>query len=150
MSTSTPERDDGVVVRNAPGGLRTEVSVGGHAFVADEPAQLGGTETGPTPLDYLAAAVGACTAMTVRMYADRKGWPVDDVQVTLRHGKVAGAAPGASYRLEKRIEIAGDLTDEQRQRLLQIAERCPVKLAVERGIPVVDADEPVPAASSGG
>ncbi|HWK89870.1 MAG TPA: OsmC family protein [Longimicrobium sp.] len=131
----------GVVVRTPAGGLRTEVSVGGHSFVADEPVELGGTEAGPTPLDYLAAAVGACTAMTVRMYANRKGWPLDDVQVTMHHGKVTGAAPGASYQLEKSIVFSGELTDEQRQRLLQIAERCPVKLAVERGIPIVTADD---------
>jgi putative redox protein len=142
-SETTDTGGDGVVIRAPAGGLRTEVSVNGHSFVADEPVALGGTDAGPTPLDYLAASVGACTAMTVRMYADRKGWPLDDVRVTMRHGRVAGAAPAASYRLEKSIEFVGDLTDEQRERLHAIADRCPVKLAVERGIPII----PVPPAA---
>ena len=146
MSTDSEQGTggDGVVARTPAGGLRTEVSVNGHSFVADEPVALGGTGAGPTPLDYLAAAVGSCTAITVRMYANRKGWPLDDVRVTMRHGRVAGAAPAASYRLEKDIEFVGDLTDEQRERLHAIADRCPVKLAVERGIPII----PVPAAAA--
>jgi putative redox protein len=135
---------DGVVIRTPAGGLKTEVSVNGHSFVADEPVALGGTDEGPTPLDYLAAAVGSCTAMTVRMYANRKGWPLDDVRVKMRHGHVAGAAPSASYRLEKSIELDGALTDEQRARLLDIAERCPVKLAVERGIPIITVPDATP------
>ena len=146
MSSDTAEdtREGGVVARTPAGGLRTEVSVNGHSFVADEPVALGGTDAGPTPLDYLAAAVGACTAMTVRMYANRKGWPLDDVRVKMRHGRTAGAAPSASYRLEKSIEFDGDLTDDQRERLHQIADRCPVKLAVERGIPVISVPEAAP------
>jgi putative redox protein len=83
--------------------------------------------------------------MTVRMYANRKGWPLDDVRVKMRHGRVAGAAPSASYRLEKSIELDGALTDEQRTRLLDIAERCPVKLAVERGIPIITVPDATPA-----
>jgi len=138
---------DGVVARTPAGGLRTEVSVNGHDFVADEPVALGGTDAGPTPLDYLAAAVGSCTAMTVRMYANRKGWPLDDVRVTMHHGRVAGAAPSASYRLEKSLELVGDLTDEQRERLHDIADRCPVKLAVERGIPILAIPDPAPVTS---
>lgn len=146
MSTETAQGTGGddVVISSPAGGLRTEVSVKGHSFVADEPVELGGTDAGPTPLDYLAAAVGSCTAMTVRMYANRKGWPLDDVRVKMRHGRVAGAAPAASYRLEKEIEFVGDLTDEQRERLHAIADRCPVKLAVERGIPIVSATDTVP------
>jgi putative redox protein len=149
MTSDTAEdtRTDGVVARTPAGGLRTEVSVNGHSFVADEPVALGGTDAGPTPLDYLAAAVGSCTAITVRMYANRKGWPLDDVRVSMRHGRVAGAAPASSYRLEKEIELVGALTDEQRDRLRAIADRCPVKLAVERGIPIVSVPDAVAGAT---
>jgi len=111
-------QDAGWVVARAGGaGFRTEITAGGHGLTADEPASVGGGNAGPSPYDLLLAAIGACTAMTVRMYANRKGWPLDAVRVKMRHGRVAGAAPSASYRLEKSIELDGALTDEQRARL---------------------------------
>lgn len=76
-----------LVVRTGTG-FRTEVMARGHTLVADEPSEFGGTDQGPTPYDYLTAALGACTAMTIRMYADRRGWLLESVTVRLRHGRV--------------------------------------------------------------
>jgi putative redox protein len=132
-----------VVVRNAPGGYRTEVSASGHTLVTDEPASVGGTEAGPTPYDLLLGAVGACTAMTVRMYAGRKGWPLEEVTVRLRQARDHAedcadctAKPVAIARIEREITISGDLTEEQRTRLLQVAERCPVGQTLAAGMKV--------------
>lgn len=77
-----------VAVRVGESGFRAEISAGGHALVADEPATFGGTDEGPTPYDYLAAALGACMAMTIRLYADRRGWPLESVTVRLTHDRV--------------------------------------------------------------
>jgi putative redox protein len=123
-------RDDRVTVRTERG-LRTEVLANGFALTLDEPAAVGGTDSGPTPYDHLAVALGACTSMTVRMYADRKGWPLEAVTVGVRHAKVqaedsAGGRPGRFDRFECIIGLEGDLDDAQRSRLLEIAGRCPV------------------------
>lgn len=136
--------DNDVVVRNAPGGYRTEVEAAGHTLVADEPGSAGGAGSGPSPYDLLLGAVGACTAMTVRMYAGRKGWPLEDVTVRLRqandHARDCADCPTkrvAIPRIEHRVELKGPLTDEQRERLLYIASRCPVAQTLAKGIPVV-------------
>ncbi len=113
---------------------RTEIVAGGHALVADEPESVGGTNRGPSPYDLLVAGLGACTAITLRMYADRKNWPMDEVHVHLMHEKMhakdcdcdAGDRMGKIDLVEREIELIGDLTDEQRNRLLEIADRCPV------------------------
>ncbi len=104
-----------------------------HHWRADEPTSVGGNNTGPDPYEHLLAAVGSCTAMTVRMYASRKKWPVDDVTITLRHGREhktdcegCDETPMKLDIIERDIEIIGDLTDDQRARLLQIADKCPV------------------------
>jgi len=137
--------DKDVVVRNAQGGYRTEVAAAGHTLLADEPASVGGTEAGPSPYDLLLGAVGACTAMTVRMYAGRKGWPLEDVTIRLRQGHdyardCADCATQAVAipRIEREVEFQGPLTDEQRERLMYIASRCPVAQTLEKGIHVVD------------
>jgi putative redox protein len=122
-------------------GYRTEVGVRGHAFIADEPASVGGADDGPTPYDYLLGALGTCTAMTLRMYADRKGWPLEAAVIRLRdaHSHAADCencekqAVGIR-RIERQIELKGPLTDEQRERLLAIADRCPIKQTLERGL----------------
>lgn len=116
-------------------GLVATVLASGHTLLADEPVALGGTGRGPTPYDYLLAALGSCTVMTLRLYADRKGWPLAGVDVRLRHGRVhaadcadcstAGQA-GKIDVIEREIELRGELDAEQRQRLLEIADRCPV------------------------
>jgi putative redox protein len=101
--------------------------------VADEPVAFGGTDTGPTPYDYLLAALGSCTAMTVRMYADRKGWPLESVLVRMKHGKIHAkdceeceTENGRVDRIELELELEGPLEEQQRQRLVEVSEKCPV------------------------
>lgn len=135
-----------VEVRVGGSGFRAEISTRGHTMVADEPASLGGTGTGPTPYDYLAAALGACTAMTLRMYADRRGWPLDAVTVRVTHSRVhetdcehCATEPVGVDQLARSIELVGDLTEQQRAGLLRIADRCPVGQSLARGVRIVPA-----------
>lgn len=136
-----PEPEDGleaepeeVVVREAERGrLAQDIAAGPHRLRADEPRSLGGDETGPTPYGLLLAALGACTTMTLRMFAKRKEWPLETVEVTLRHAKVHArdcaeceTETGKIDRIEKEITLGGPLSPEQRARLLEIADRCPV------------------------
>lgn len=114
-------------------GLRAEIVSNGFPLVADEPVSVGGTNTGPTPYDYLLTALGACTAMTLRMYADRKKWPLETVTVNLSHRKVHArdcaeceSDAGFADHIDREVLIEGDLDDTQRRRLADIADRCPV------------------------
>lgn len=108
---------------------RTEITVGGHDLVADEPAALGGQGAGPAPYDLLLASLGACTAITLRMYADRKEWPLESLEVTLRlHGK-------DERRIDRTLTIVG-LDDAQKARLADVAERTPVTLTLKSGLPI--------------
>ncbi len=120
------------VTETGTGTYTQEITAGHHRLVADEPAPTG-DDAGPTPYDLLLAALGACTSMTVRMYANRKGWPLERVRVTLRHSRIHAkdcadceTTNGWIDQIDRHIEFAGDLDDDQRQRLLHIAERCPV------------------------
>ena len=143
-ATKHAEADDNVVVvRNEKGGFRTEMLANGFPLVADEPPSVGGTNTGPTPYDYLVAGLGACTAMTLRMYADRKKWPLETVLVRLRHKKIHAsdcehceADDGKIDRIERELDLAGDLDETQRERLREIADRCPVHRTLEGEIDV--------------
>jgi putative redox protein len=138
--------DRWVTARTGPSGFRTELETRSHGLVADEPVSLGGTDRGPTPYELLLGALSGCMAMTLRMYADRKGWPLEGVEVRLRTARsheldcehCETEAVGIT-RIEREVELAGPLAAEQRARLLQIADRCPVKQTLERGISVVDA-----------
>lgn len=125
-------------------GFRAEISAGGHTLVADEPTSLGGTNEGPTPYDYFAAALGSCTAMTVRMYADRRGWPLQEVRVRLTHSRVheedceqCESEDVGIDQLERVVELTWDLTEEQRAGLLRIVDRCPVGQTLTRGVRIV-------------
>lgn len=136
-----------LVVRTRAG-FRTEIAARGHTLVADEPSEFGGTDQGPTPYDYLAAALGACTAMTIRLYADRRGWPLESVTVKLRHGRVhekdceaCEAQAVGMNQIEREVQLTGDLTPEQRLGLLRVADRCPVGQTLARGMRVLPARE---------
>jgi putative redox protein len=130
-----------VSARVGPRGYRVDVEAGAHTFVIDEPVSVGGSDTGATPYDHLLGALGGCMAITLRMYADRKQWPLEGVRVQLRttraHASDCESCETQSVGLatiERHIELAGPLTDEQRERLLYVAGRCPVKQTLERGI----------------
>jgi uncharacterized OsmC-like protein len=110
-----------------------DVSIGPHVLHADEPEAAGGRDAGPTPYELLLAALGTCTAITVQMYADHRKWPLRSVTARLSHARVhaedcaqcATASPLLD-RIHLAISLDGDLSDEQRRRLMHVAERCPV------------------------
>lgn len=138
------DQEKRVVVRTGPKGYRTEILAAGHALVADEPVSVGGTDTGPTPYGLLMTALGACTTITVRMYADRKEWPLEGIQVALRHRKVSapregasGSGGGVADEIAQEVAIEGPLDEVQRARLFEIADRCPVHRTLDRGARIV-------------
>ena len=134
--------EDNRVAARTGEGYRTEIRANGFGLVADEPLSVGGTDTGPTPYDYLAAALGSCTSMTLRMYADRKGWDVSSILTEVRHSKIHAQDredSGAGKKLdhfERKIRLEGDLDNQQRQRLLEIADRCPVHRTLESAVQI--------------
>lgn len=122
-----------VVVRGNATGFAQEIVIGPHRLLGDEPTGAGGTDTGPTPYDLLLASLGSCTSMTVAFYARKRQWRLERVTVRLRHAKVHAAdcaecetKEGMLDRIERDVELVGDLTEEQRAKLLEIAGRCPV------------------------
>lgn len=115
-----------VVSENGRGRYQQTVCSGRHTLIADEPAVLGGADAGPAPYDYLLAALGACTSMTLRMYAEIKNLPLTGVSVQLTHEKVEVADKGKVDRIERIITLSGDLSPQQRIRMLEIANKCPV------------------------
>jgi len=105
-----------------------QVTTFNHRWLADEPAALGGADEGPAPMEVVLAGLGACTSMTLRMYAKRKEWPLEKVTVDLRHekGKAGADKKIVGETIHRSIKLQGDLTAEQRERLLDIANKCPV------------------------
>jgi putative redox protein len=133
MTTSPTGAEGTVTVAEAGTGTYSQrITVGSHELFADEPLPIG-DDAGPTPYDLLLAGLGACTSMTVRMYANKKGWPLERVEVRLRHKRIHAedcaeceTKIGFISHIERSITLVGDLDDDQRERLLAIAERCPV------------------------
>ena len=113
------------VVESGNGPFGQFITTGHHVLGADEPASLGGKDTGPDPYELVLAGLGACTAMTIRMYAHRKQIPLTRVEVQLRHVQRASSGE-IKDRFERAITLVGNLTREQRLHLIEIAERCPV------------------------
>ncbi len=122
-----------VVQETGEGKFAQRIAAGPHQLRADEPQSVGGGDSGPGPYDLVLAGLGACTSMTLRLYAERKGWPLSQVTVTLTHDKIHAedckdceTKSGRLDRIERRLSIEGDIDDEQRARLLEIADKCPV------------------------
>ena len=122
-----------VSVRGIASGFAQNIETLHHHLKSDEPIEAGGTDTGPSPYDLLLAALGSCTSMTIALYARRKQWPLKDVTVRLRHSRIYATdctdcetKTGMLDRIEREIALTGPLTEEQRTRLLEIANKCPV------------------------
>ncbi|HEV3469295.1 MAG TPA: OsmC family protein [Pyrinomonadaceae bacterium] len=131
--------------------LRNEVRYGeGRSFVADEPAGLGGEDAGPDPYALLLAALGSCISMTIKLYARRKGWPVERVTVRLRQQRVHAkdcaectrTAEGFIHRIERSVRIEGDLSEEQLARLQEIAHKCPVHRTLTSEVVIAELRDP--------
>lgn len=122
-----------VVVKAGPSRFGQNISVGSHLLQADEPRDVGGNDDGPNPYELLLPALGTCTSMTVRMYAERKQWPLQGVEVRLAHSRIhaedcaeCDTKQGMLDRIDAEISLIGDLSDDQRRRLMDIADICPV------------------------
>lgn len=134
-----------IVGETGNGKFQQRVRSGAHLMLADEPVSYGGLDSGPSPYDYVSIGLGACTSMTLRMYAERKGWEVGQISVTVDHAKVhaqdcadcGDGKEGRIDRFERRISISGELDDAARQKLLEIADKCPVHRTIEHGAAVV-------------
>jgi putative redox protein len=108
------------------------ITAGNHVIGADEPIELGGNNTGPYPYELLLSALGACTAMTIRMYAERRKLRLERVEVQLRHAQRANVQGGLADRFERVVTLTGELSTEERQKLIEIAEKCPVSQTLQR------------------
>jgi putative redox protein len=128
-----PEPGTVVVTASGDGTYTQLVSTPGHTLLVDEPGSVGGADAGPNPYELLLASLGSCTAITLRMYADRKGIPLTGATIRLRHDRVHAedcekceTERGLLSRITREIELAGDLDDGQRAKLMLIADKCPV------------------------
>ena len=114
---------------------KTKVFAGGHMIYSDEPAALGGTDEGMSPGALLLASLGSCTAITIRMYADRKEWPLESIKIDLAICKEEEMSK--STTISRKIEFSGPITDEQRERLMQIADKCPIHKLLSNPIKIL-------------
>lgn len=126
-----------IVAGTGEGRLTQAVMTGRHVLRADEPISDGGDDLGPSPHEFLLAALGACTAMTVKMVADRKGWPLEHVEVRLRRGTLAPDNGGPATLILRDIVLDGPLDEDQRRKLLAIAEKCPLHKTLTGEIKIV-------------
>jgi putative redox protein len=133
------------VIVSSDGFLKQQIRAGAHTLIADEPREAGGSDAGPDPYSFLLAALGACTSMTLQLYAKRKGIPLERVQVSLRNSRIHAkdcetceSKEGKIEEIERYISLTGPLTDEQKQRLLEIARRCPVHKTLTSEIVIKD------------
>jgi putative redox protein len=146
MTLTNPTASEAVVVEESGRGkFRLQVTSGDASFIVDEPASVGGTGEGPTPYDLLSAALGSCSLLTMRLYADRKGWPLEGVRVAVTHSR---SGVGARDVFRKEIELRGPLSDEQRTRIHGISAHCPIHLTLERGSQIETALLPAGVATS--
>lgn len=133
-----------VVEESGQGKYQQRVTAGGHTLVADEPKSAGGDDAGPNPYEFLLSALGACTSMTLRMYADLKKLPLEKITVTLQHEKIHAedcadceTKEGRIDRILRIIDLKGPLGEDQRRRLLEIADKCPVHRTLQGEIRIV-------------
>ena len=133
------------VIVSSDGFLKQQIGAGAHTLIADEPREAGGSDAGPDPYSFLLAALGACTSMTLQLYARQKGIPLETVQVSLRNSRIHAkdcetceSKEGKIEEIERYISLTGPLTDEQKQRLLEIARRCPVHKTLTSEIVIKD------------
>lgn len=136
--------EDGVVVRECgTGGLAQTILTGAHRLTADEPPGVGGEDSGPSPYEFVLAGLGACTSITMRMYAERKGWPLERATVRLWHSRVHAedcatceTQAGMLDQIDRRVDLQGPLDEQQRARLVEIAGKCPVDRTLHSGVVV--------------
>ena len=148
--TEDSKEKNRIVARIGDTGFRTEIMANGLSLIADEPVSVGGTNMGPTPYEYLVAGLGACTAMTLRMYADRKQWPLEEVVVSLSHKKIHAKDCQTCETdqamvdwIERDVALMGPLDASQSQRLMEIADRCPVHRTLESKVKIQTTLKPI-------
>src|SRR5437763_475384 len=140
-----------VMVHGGAAGFAQQVQVGALRLSADEPIESGGTDTGPSPYDLLLAALGSCTSMTIGFYARRKNWPLQEIVVSLWHSKIHAAdcaecetKDGRIDRIEREIQLIGSLTNDQRSKLMEMADKCPVHRTLTSEINIRTKEKPAP------
>ena len=133
MAAQSDNTTPHIVVRGDAENFEQEITAGKHRLVADEPVSAGGGDAGPDPYDYLLASLGVCTSMTVGLYARRKQIPLENITVSLRHSRIYAkdceeceTEEGMLDRIEAEVELTGALSEEQRDKLMEIAAKCPV------------------------
>lgn len=137
VETTIPPPGTVIVASTGEGRLTQAVMIGRHVLRADEPVADGGDDAGPTPHELLLAALGSCTAITLRMVAARKGWPLEHVEVRLRRGALPADRGGTATLILRDIVLDGNLDENQRRTLLEVAEKCPVHKTLTGEISIV-------------
>jgi putative redox protein len=130
MPSAISDDETIVIDETKAGAFQVKVTAGSSTFLVDEPAAVGGLDSGPNPYDLLSAAVGSCSLMTMRLYADRKKWPLERIRVKVTHHRDGLAGRDLFLR---EIQLFGALDEAQRARIIAISKRCPVHLTIERG-----------------